>query len=60
MRLNACLAKSTVVSALGGLLFGFDTAVISGTTAGLTQAYNLSPTLLGYTVSAAQPRAETR
>jgi SP family arabinose:H+ symporter-like MFS transporter len=53
MTLNACLAKSTVVAALGGLLFGFDTAVISGTTAGLTQAYNLSPTLLGYTVSAA-------
>jgi MFS transporter, SP family, arabinose:H+ symporter len=53
MRLNACLAKSTVVAALGGLLFGFDTAVISGTTAALTQAYNLSPTLLGYTVSAA-------
>jgi SP family arabinose:H+ symporter-like MFS transporter len=53
MSLNACLAKSTVVAALGGLLFGFDTAVISGTTAGLTQAYNLSPTLLGYTVSAA-------
>ncbi len=40
-------------SALGGLLFGFDTAVISGTTAGLTRAYSLSPTLLGYTVSAA-------
>ena len=53
MTLNACLAKSTVVAALGGLLFGFDTAVISGTTAGLTQAYSLSPTLLGYTVSVA-------
>lgn len=53
MRLNACLAKSTGVAALGGLLFGFDTAVISGTTAGLTQAYSLSPALLGYTVSAA-------
>src|SRR5260370_26317939 len=53
MRLNGCLAKSTVVAALGGLLFGFDTAVISGTTAELTQAYSLSPTLLGYTVSAA-------
>jgi len=28
-----------VVDALGGLLFGFDTAVISGTTGGLTQTY---------------------
>ncbi len=53
MTLNACLAKSTVVAALGGLLFGFDTAVISGTTAALTQTYSLSPALLGYTVSAA-------
>jgi len=36
------LLKSTVVAALGGLLFGFDTAVISGTTAALTQTYQLS------------------
>jgi sugar porter (SP) family MFS transporter len=53
MRLNACLAKSTVVAALGGLLFGFDTAVISGTTAALTQQFSLSPSLLGVTVSIA-------
>jgi len=53
MRLNLYLARSTVVAALGGLLFGFDTAVISGTTAGLTQAYQLSPGLLGVTVAAA-------
>jgi MFS transporter, SP family, xylose:H+ symportor len=31
-RLTAGLVGSTVVAALGGLLFGFDTAVISGTT----------------------------
>ncbi|HEY5911409.1 MAG TPA: sugar porter family MFS transporter [Verrucomicrobiae bacterium] len=31
-RLTASLIGSTVVAALGGLLFGFDTAVISGTT----------------------------
>jgi len=29
MKINAYLAKSSVVAALGGLLFGFDTAVIS-------------------------------
>jgi len=53
MRLNPDLAKSTVVAALGGLLFGFDTVVISGTTSGLTSAYSLSPVLKGFTVSAA-------
>jgi len=53
MRLNANLAKSTVVAALGGLLFGFDTAVISGTTSQLTNVYNLTPKLLGVTVSSA-------
>jgi len=31
-RLTASLISSTIVAALGGLLFGFDTAVISGTT----------------------------
>jgi MFS transporter, SP family, arabinose:H+ symporter len=53
MKLNAYLVKSTVVAALGGLLFGFDTAVISGTTSALTQAYQLSPALLGVTVASA-------
>jgi len=53
MKLNAYLAKSTVVAALGGLLFGFDTAVISGTTGALTQTYHLTPRLLGITVSSA-------
>jgi MFS transporter, SP family, arabinose:H+ symporter len=51
--LNPNLAKSTIVAALGGLLFGFDTAVISGTTAALTQTYRLTPTLLGFTVASA-------
>jgi sugar porter (SP) family MFS transporter len=53
MQLNRPLIKSTVVAALGGLLFGFDTAVISGTTAALTQAYDLTPKLLGATVASA-------
>ncbi|MBV9607969.1 MAG: MFS transporter, partial [Acidobacteria bacterium] len=53
MKLNACLVKSTVVAALGGLLFGFDTAVISGTTSALRETYQLSPTLLGVTVASA-------
>jgi len=53
MTLNKNLAKSTVVAALGGLLFGFDTAVISGTTGALTSVYSLTPKLLGLTVSSA-------
>src|SRR5437773_8004686 len=53
MKLNPSLVKSTIVAALGGLLFGFDTAVISGTTAALTQNYQLSPKLLGITVAGA-------
>src|SRR5947199_1797833 len=53
MKMNLSLIKSTVVAALGGLLFGFDTAVISGTTAALTQQYQLSPKFLGITVASA-------
>src|SRR5262252_11125696 len=53
MKLNAYLLKSTVVAALGGLLFGFDTAVISGTTAALTVTFGLTPKLLGITVASA-------
>jgi sugar porter (SP) family MFS transporter len=53
MTLNAYLVKSTIVAALGGLLFGFDTAVIAGTTRALTETYHLSPRSLGLTVAAA-------
>ena len=53
MSINFHVVKSTVVGALGGLLFGFDTAVISGTTNALTQTYQLSPAMLGVTVSSA-------
>jgi MFS transporter, SP family, arabinose:H+ symporter len=51
--MNANLAKATAVGALGGLLFGFDTAVISGTTHALTITYGLSPKALGVTVAMA-------
>jgi MFS transporter, SP family, arabinose:H+ symporter len=53
MALNSTLVKSTVVAALGGLLFGFDTAVIAGATSQLTRAFDLSPRGLGFTVSIA-------
>ncbi len=52
-KLNFYLVKSIIVGALGGLLFGFDTAVIAGTTHQLTQVFNLSPGELGFTVSIA-------
>ena len=53
MKLNAYLIKATIVGALGGLLFGFDTAVIAGTTHSLTVVYNLTAGALGLTVSIA-------
>ncbi|QNI34065.1 sugar porter family MFS transporter [Alloacidobacterium dinghuense] len=53
MRLNFYLFKSTIVGALGGLLFGFDTAVIAGTTHQLTDIFHLTPGELGFTVSIA-------
>ena len=53
MTINSHVVKSTIVGALGGLLFGFDTAVISGTTHALALKYDLTPALLGITVSSA-------
>ncbi len=53
MTLNGALVKSTIVAALGGLLFGFDTAVIAGTTAGLSRTFALTPNGLGLTVAVA-------
>ena len=47
------LLLSSVVAALGSFLFGFDTAVISGTTDALRHAFGLNENLLGFTVSSA-------
>ncbi|MCX6996443.1 MAG: sugar porter family MFS transporter [Kiritimatiellaeota bacterium] len=47
------LTVSAVVAALGSFLFGFDTAVISGTTEALRSAYGLTDNLLGFTVASA-------
>jgi MFS transporter, SP family, arabinose:H+ symporter len=51
--LNSSLLKSTVVAALGGLLFGFDTVVISGAERSLIDLYHLTPWALGVTVASA-------
>jgi len=50
---NKYILRSTFVGALGGLLFGFDTAVISGAMEALTKLYSLTPHLQGVTVSIA-------
>ncbi len=47
------LIGAVVVAALGGLLFGFDTAVISGTTESLKKVFGLSDFMLGFTVASA-------
>jgi sugar porter (SP) family MFS transporter len=53
MKVNGYLLKGAVVAALGGLLFGFDTAVIAGTTHALTDLFHLTKDGLGITVSSA-------
>ena len=50
MRPNFYLMKATVSGALGGLLFGFDTAVIAGAIEALTKLYHLSDRTQGVTV----------
>ncbi len=50
---SALLFRSAIVAALGGLLFGFDTAVISGTEEALRAIYELSDFWYGFTVASA-------
>ncbi|WP_375271199.1 sugar porter family MFS transporter [Sphingomonas sp.] len=52
-RVTAAIVLSALGAALGGLLFGFDTAVISGTTTALQAHFALSEASLGFTVAAA-------
>src|ERR1035438_1417130 len=51
MRPNIPLMKATLTGALGGLLFGFDTIVISGVIDTLVGLYGLSPRQMGETVA---------
>jgi sugar porter (SP) family MFS transporter len=53
MRPNAVLLRSTFAAALSGLLFGFDTAVISGAIDALRTQFHLTPSSLGVTVASA-------
>ena len=51
--MNRNVLFATLVSALGSFLFGFDTAVISGTTSFITPYFQLNEWSLGFTVSVA-------
>lgn len=53
MKPNFYLMKATVSGALGGLLFGFDTAVIAGVIDAVTRLYHLTDTTKGVTVFSA-------
>jgi sugar porter (SP) family MFS transporter len=52
-RLNPELVRAAAVAALGSFLFGFDTAVISGTTDALRLRFGLTNAQLGFTVASA-------
>ncbi|CAN5492920.1 sugar porter family MFS transporter [soil metagenome] len=51
--LSPTLLGAIGAAALAGLLFGFDTAVVSGVTRDISQVYSLTPATLGITVSSA-------
>ena len=52
-RITPYLIRSAVVASLCGLLFGFETAVISGTTQWLKAHFALTDFMLGFTVATA-------
>ncbi len=53
MKGKSFVLTNTIIAALGGFLFGFDTAVISGTTRDLQMVFDLSTNSLGFTVAIA-------
>ena len=53
MQLSRKLLTGAIVSSLGGLLFGFDTAVISGAEQGIKKYYDLTAVAHGFTNSIA-------
>lgn len=52
MKINSFLLRCTLIAALGGFLFGFETAVISGAEKTIQQLWSLSDFMLGFTVAA--------
>lgn len=51
--MNKVLIKCTIASALGGLLFGYDTVIINGAMLDLVRYFQLTPAIQGWTVSSA-------
>ncbi len=51
MQLNSNLIRAAFSGALGGLLFGFDTVVISGAIDAVVRLYSLDPQQKGFTVA---------
>ena len=45
--------KATLVAAVGGLLFGYDTAVVAGAIGFIQKRYDLSATMVGWIASCA-------
>lgn len=52
-RFNIRIIGICVAAALGGFLFGFDTAVINGAVDAMTETFALTPALQGFAVSSA-------
>jgi sugar porter (SP) family MFS transporter len=52
MKINSFLLRCTLIAALGGFLFGFETAVISGAEKTIQKLWSLSDFSLGFTVAA--------
>jgi len=52
-KITGTLIRAAIVASLGGLLFGFDTAVISGTTSAVKALFQLSEWSMGFVVSSA-------
>ena len=50
---SAFVMKVSLVAALGGLLFGYDTAVIAGVVGYLQKRFELSPIMTGWAASSA-------
>lgn len=51
--MSRLLLASALTSSLGSFLFGFDTAVIAGTTSSLREVFSLGESQIGFTVSSA-------
>lgn len=52
-RINARVVGIAIAAALGGFLFGFDTAVINGAVDALAGEFDLAPAITGFAVSSA-------